>query len=126
MDLNRPRVSLRPHEWAASVARGDLDLTDDERTTREALSTELDRLEQQYVDVDELPEKVDQRLSEIETALEAFDKRPMIYDPVEVARAGVFVSIDNDGDLKIERGYVRPEDEPATQPAEGDDANSPM
>ena len=29
------------------------------------------------------------------------------------SRAGVFVSIDSDGSLYVERGYVRPEDEPA-------------
>ena len=29
----------------------------------------------------------------------------------EIARAGVFVSIDHDGRLKVERGFVRPEDE---------------
>ena len=45
----------------------------------------------------------------------------MIYDPAEIARAGVFVSIDGDGDLRIERGYVRPEDEaPAEPDADGD------
>jgi ParB family chromosome partitioning protein len=103
-----------------------VDLTDEEQAAREALSAELDRLEQRYVDVDDLPEEVDQRLSEIETALEAFDKRPMIYDPAEVARAGIFVSIDSDGDLKIERGYVRPEDEPPVQPVADDDAGSPV
>jgi ParB family chromosome partitioning protein len=103
-----------------------VDLTDEEQAAREALSAELDRLEQQYVDVDELPEEVDQRLSEIETALEAFDKRPMIYDPAEVARAGIFVSIDSDGAVRIERGYVRPEDEPPVQPVADDDAGSPV
>jgi ParB family chromosome partitioning protein len=103
-----------------------VELTDEERATREALSAELDRLEQQYVDVDELPEEGDQRLSEIETALEAFDDRPVVYDPAEVARAGVFVSIDSGGDVKVERGYVRPEDEPPVQPVDGDDPGSPV
>ena len=45
--------------------------------------------------------------------LEAFDERPAIYDPAAMANAGVFVSIDADGDLRVERGYVRPEDEAA-------------
>ncbi|PNB40746.1 DNA-binding protein, partial [Pseudomonas sp. FW305-130] len=49
------------------------DLTDDERATREALRTEFDQLQAQYEDADELPDEVDQRLSEIETALEAFE-----------------------------------------------------
>jgi ParB family chromosome partitioning protein len=102
-----------------------VDLTDEERATREALSAELGRLEQQYIDVDELPEEVDQRLSELETALEAFDDRPVVYDPGDVVCAGVFLSIDSNGDLKVERGYVRPEDERPVQPVEGDDADSP-
>jgi ParB family chromosome partitioning protein len=29
-----------------------------------------------------------------------------------MARAGVFVSVDGSGALRVERGYVRPEDEP--------------
>jgi ParB family chromosome partitioning protein len=33
------------------------------------------------------------------------------YDPTEIARAGVFLSIDSDGSLSVDRGYVRPEDE---------------
>ena len=45
--------------------------------------------------------------------LEAFDERPALYDPAAMANAGVFVSIDADGDLRVERGYVRPEDEAA-------------
>ena len=59
------------------------------------------------------PTRSTQRLGEIEAALEAFDERPVIYDPAEIARAGVFVSIDADGALRVERGYVRPEDEAA-------------
>jgi ParB family transcriptional regulator, chromosome partitioning protein len=87
------------------------DLTDEERATREALRTEYDELEARYQDADELPDEVDQRLGEIETALEAFEARPRIFDPADVARAGVFVSIDHDGQLLADRGYVRPEDE---------------
>jgi ParB family chromosome partitioning protein len=102
-----------------------VDLTDEERATREALSAELDRLEQQYAEIDELPEDVDQRLSEIETAPEAFDERPVIYDAAEIARAGVFVSIDIDGALRIERGYVRPEDEPPAQTIPADNGDAP-
>jgi ParB family chromosome partitioning protein len=50
---------------------------------------------------------------EIETALAALDDRPVKYDPEQIARAGTFVSIDGSGVLRVERGYVRPEDEPA-------------
>jgi ParB family chromosome partitioning protein len=88
-----------------------VDLTDEERTTREALREEQARLEAEYQGDDELPDEIDARLGEIEAALEVFEKRPVSYEPVDIARAGVFVSIDRDGDLVIDRGYVRPEDE---------------
>ena len=73
----------------------------------------------------ELPEEIDQRLGEIETALAGLDERPVKYDPDEVARAGVFISIDGSGALRIERGYIRPEDEPAIPEAQSEsDAES--
>ena len=50
-------------------------------------------------------------MAEIETAMEALNDRPLLFDAGEVARAGAFVSIAPDGSLRIERGYVRPEDE---------------
>jgi ParB family chromosome partitioning protein len=86
-------------------------LSEEEATTREALRLEADQLEGAYSDADEIPEDVDARLAEIETALEAMEDRPVIYAPEEIARGGVFVSIDGSGRLRIERGYVRPEDE---------------
>ena len=46
----------------------------------------------------------------------------MTYAPEQMARAGAFVSIDSDGTLLVERGYVRPEDE-GTVEAEGDDGS---
>ncbi len=86
-------------------------LTDDERATMEALRAEYDKLEADYAEVDELPDEIDQRLGEIEAALSGFDARPMTYDPADIARAGVFVSVDDEGALSVDRGYVRPEDE---------------
>jgi ParB family transcriptional regulator, chromosome partitioning protein len=87
------------------------DLTDDERAAIDALKAEYDKLEADYAEADELPDEVDQRLGEIEAALSVFNARPVIYDPADVSRAGVFVSIDDEGALSVDRGYVRPEDE---------------
>jgi ParB family transcriptional regulator, chromosome partitioning protein len=102
-----------------------VDLTDEEIATRNALEAELDGLEQQYMDAEEVPEQVDRRLGEIETAQEALNDRPMVYDSAEVAHAGAFVSIDRDGNLRIERGYVRPEDEPSVEPVRARDHEVP-
>ncbi|WP_213742228.1 ParB/RepB/Spo0J family partition protein [Bradyrhizobium sp. dw_411] len=87
------------------------DLTDDERASIEALKAEYDKLEADYAEADELPDEIDQRLGEIEAALSAFDARPVIYDPADIARAGVFISVDDEGALSVDRGYVRREDE---------------
>jgi ParB family chromosome partitioning protein len=86
-------------------------LTKKETRARDALKAELDKLEKKYADAEEIPEEVDARLGEIETALGEFEDRPIVYDPSEIARAGVFISIGTDGSLHVERGYVRPEDE---------------
>jgi ParB family chromosome partitioning protein len=91
-------------------------LTDEEQASYDALRAEYDKLEETYAEADELSGDVDRRLGEIETALEAFDDLPAIYDPAEIARAGVFVSVDGEGRLRVERGYVRPEDEAPAEP----------
>ena len=93
-------------------------LTDEECASFDALKAEHDALEEQYAQADELPDEVDRRLGEIEAAIAAFEDRPVRYDPVEIARAGTFVTIDGEGALRLERGFVRPEDEPPVdQPA---------
>ncbi|MBN9068537.1 MAG: ParB/RepB/Spo0J family partition protein, partial [Rhizobiales bacterium] len=97
-----------------------IDITAEEQATRDALQDELDRLVAEYEDADELLDEVDARLGEIEAAIEALDNRPVRYDPDEVAIAGVFVSIDADGSLSIDRGYVRPEDERPVEIVDGD------
>ena len=111
------------HIYGLRRLRGEqVPLTDEEQATRDALQAELDGLEQQYAEADELPDEVDARLGEIETALAGFDDRPMAYDADEVARAGGFVSIDGAGNLRIERGYVRPEDEKPVEAEPASDA----
>ncbi|MGO1164573.1 ParB/RepB/Spo0J family partition protein [Brucella pseudogrignonensis] len=106
------------------IAGSFADLTDEERAAREALRNEYDDLESEYSEHDELPDEIDRRLGEIEAALEDFEKRPIIYDPAEIARAGVFISIDRDGEPVIERGYVRAEDEPVADAGDGENENT--
>ncbi|WP_296739699.1 chromosome partitioning protein ParB [Mesorhizobium sp.] len=88
------------------------ELTKKDHREREKLRKEQERLETEHADYDELPDEIDQRLGEIEKQLDAFERRPAIYDPAEIAIAGVFVSVDEDGELIVDRGWIRPEDEP--------------
>ncbi len=100
-------------------------LSDEEHAKREALRDEMAEIEERYFQEsdEDLPEEIDRRLAEIEAALDAFETRSVIYDPADIACAGAFVSIDGDGRLKAERGYVRPEDE-AQNEADGDAADA--
>ncbi|OWV44790.1 ParB/RepB/Spo0J family partition protein [Mameliella alba] len=100
-----------------------VDLSEEGRATREALRDEYERLEAEYGEADELPDEIDARLGEIEQALETFERRPMTFErrpmtfePDQIGMAGVFVSIDADGALMVERGYVRAEDETPAEP----------
>ena len=96
------------------------DLTTEEQATIDALNAEQAKLEFDYQDADELPDEVDQRLSEIEAALMALEERSVVFESTDIARAGVFVSIDAEGRLSVDRGYVRPEDEaPREDPQAG-------
>jgi ParB family chromosome partitioning protein len=102
-----------------------VDLTEDERASFVALQAENEALEEQYAEADELPDEIDQRLGEIETALAALDNRPVTYEQAEITRAGAFVSIDGEGALRIERGFVRPEDEAPALSVAGGDSDAP-
>jgi len=86
-------------------------LTGEEIAQVEALRAEAERIEEEAAAADEVSDDVDQRLNEIEAEINRINQRPPLYDPADIAMAGVFVSIDGNGRLRVERGYVRPEDE---------------
>ncbi len=109
------------HTYGLRRLRGrEVPLTEEETVARDALQVELDQLEAKYAEADEIPEEVDQRFGELETTLAAFEERQVVYEPEEVARAGVFISIDSAGVLLVERGFVRSEDEPPVENADRD------
>jgi ParB family transcriptional regulator, chromosome partitioning protein len=105
------------HHFGLRQLRGEaLPLTAAEETELETLRDEYGALEEAHVDAEGVPDEVDRRLTEIEARLAAMDERPVTFDRTEVARAGAFVSIDGEGRLHVERGYVRPEDELPVEP----------
>jgi ParB family chromosome partitioning protein len=89
--------------------------SDEDKAQIAALSEEYDVLVSQWDAVEELPPEVETRFKEIDAALDAFGDGTA-YDPDEVARGGVFVILGHDGQMRIERGLIRPEDEPAPEP----------
>ena len=118
------------HIFGLRQLRGEVaPLTEVEAAARDALRDEYDRIEAEHADAEELSEEADRRLGEIETALAALEDRPAVFEPDEVPRAGAFVGIDPAGGVRIERGYVRPEDElpvaPEPEPVAGADGVQP-
>ncbi|MEM7667437.1 MAG: ParB/RepB/Spo0J family partition protein [Pseudomonadota bacterium] len=104
------------HTYDLRRIRGEAEpISEEEEKTYTALKVEYDKLEDDYAEADELPEEVDARLGEIETAMEALQNRPIRFEAEDYAIAGAFVSIDGSGGVRVERGYVRPEDEPAVE-----------
>ena len=100
------------HTYGLRQLRGEaVALTAEEEGTLAALQQEADDIETAAAEAEELTDEQDQRMAEIETAMEALHNRPVLFDAGEVTRAGAFVSIAADGSLRVERGYVRPEDE---------------
>ena len=100
-------------------------MSEEEAASYEALKAEYEKLKEDHADADD---EVDVRLGEIETAMEALQDRPIRFEDEDRATAGVFVSIDGSGRLRVERGYVRPEDEPveATEESSGSDTFDPV
>lgn len=88
------------------------ELKPEQEAARDALLAEQERIEAEFAAAEEFSDEADARMGEIETALEELDGRPEVFEPAEVAIAGAFVSIGPDGRVRIDRGYVRREDEP--------------
>ncbi|MFS3137710.1 ParB/RepB/Spo0J family partition protein [Gluconacetobacter sacchari] len=98
-------------------------LSDEEAARLTALHSEQEAIEAEYAQEDEFPEEIDTRLGEIEQAIEALEERPVSFDPGDMARSGVFVSLDTDGTLLVERGFVRPEDMPVEPEVDHDESD---
>jgi ParB family transcriptional regulator, chromosome partitioning protein len=105
-------------------------LSKDERAEERALSAEFDALLEKgdTADDDDPFTAEDQaRLDEIRPVLIEFRNRPPKLSAKQTARTGVLISLDEEGDLCIEYGYLRPEDVKEAKKsadASGDTANT--
>lgn len=74
-----------------------------------ALAEEYDGLIAKIADLDETPPDIEARLAEIDAALDAFGDGTA-YREDEITRGGLFVILGHDGQARVERGFIRPED----------------
>ena len=88
-----------------------MDLSAEDQAALDAAQAEFNGLTDQYDSAEELPDEVDARLGELEAEIERLEAKRQAYDPADIARCGAFVILNHDGTLRIERGFVRAEDE---------------
>ena len=60
----------------------------------------------------EFPESVQSRVDELETVIGELEDKKTGFDPADVGRAGVIVTLDHAGQPRVARGLLRAEDEP--------------
>jgi ParB family chromosome partitioning protein len=88
-----------------------VDLSAEDRAALDAARGEFDSLTAQHESDEELPDEVDARFDELEAEIERLEAKRLAYDPADIARCGAFVILNHDGTVRIERGFVRAEDE---------------
>jgi ParB family chromosome partitioning protein len=98
------------------------ELTDEQQATVDALEAEYDGLFEEGATEEilgEVPSEVAERLQAIEAEIVAITGGER-YRPEDMALAGAIVSLGHDGEARIERGFVRKEDEPERQTGGGE------
>lgn len=100
-------------------------LSEEDEAAYAAAQGEYDALSEQYDSAEELPDDVDRRFGELEAEIERIDALRHAYDADDIARGGVFVILSHDGEARIERGFIRAEDElPETEEGENGEGGS--
>lgn len=91
-------------------------LSDEDEARLDALSTEHDELAEGYSSYDEMPEDVAEKLEAISGEIDIISEKRHAYDANVIAHGGVFVVLNHDGVSRLERGFVRIEDEALADP----------
>lgn len=88
-----------------------VELSAEDQAALDAAQAEFNSLTEQHETAEELPDDVDARFGELEAEIERLEAKRQAYDPDYIARGGAFVILNHDGTLRVERGFVRTEDE---------------
>jgi ParB family chromosome partitioning protein len=98
-------------------------LTEEDEARLDTLSAEHDALADGYSSYDDMPEDLAEKLEAISDEIDAISAKRLAYDADVIAYGGAFVVLHHDGSVRIERGFVRSEDEALADPqpeAEGE------
>jgi ParB family chromosome partitioning protein len=87
------------------------ELSAEEIARYDAVKAEYDKLDAEYAKTEDANEEIESKLDQLGAELDAFSDRPDAYDPAQKAGAGAFVTLGANGQLQVEAGFVRPEDE---------------
>jgi len=93
-----------------------VELSPEDRDRLDAARAEFDTLAEEYDGIEDLPEAVEARLGDLEAEIARLEEARRAYAADTLARGGAFVILDHDGTARIERGFVRPGDEPRAEP----------
>jgi ParB family chromosome partitioning protein len=113
-----------PHDLAWRLARVHpqaVPLCAEDEARRDALAEEHDELADALNGGDE-DEATQARYDAVVVELESLEAQEQRFLPEDVTRAGILVALDGAGGLRVERGFVRAEDQPTSEPADGAEA----
>lgn len=88
-----------------------VELSAEDQAALDAAQAEFNSLTEQHETAEELPDDVDARFGELEAEIERLKAKRQAYDPDYIARGGAFVILNHDGTARVERGFIRTEDE---------------
>lgn len=100
------------------IAGSEVPMSEQDAALLRSLEAESEAIEAEWSDETDVPEEVHARLDAIDSEILSLVDRPVIYSADDMRVAGAFVAVAPDGSLSVERGYVRPDDEPARDPAD--------
>ncbi|MBP1096542.1 ParB/RepB/Spo0J family partition protein [Bradyrhizobium diazoefficiens] len=100
-----------------------VELSAEDEAALQVAQIAFDQLTEQHQTAEEQPDEIDARFGELETQIEQLEAKRQAYDPGDVARGGAFVILNHDGTVRIERGFIRPEDD-KSHPEAGQDGEA--
>ena len=98
-------------------------LSDEDEARLEAASVEYDQLVEGYDAFEEMSDEVAAKVEGLDAEIDAISAKRSAYDPQIMAHCGAFVVLNHDGAVRIERGFVRLEDEALAFPQTESDAD---